>query len=120
MLFMLEIGLGLSMLWRYSTILLTSFLLCGCASHIIRTPNNDGVGIGGQSVPVGSLSIGGRSVAQSDLTEAVHKACRNAKLESVEVRRNVGQGLVTVLTLGTVSPSTVYFTCAKEPAPPIP
>jgi hypothetical protein len=31
----------------------------------------------------------------------------------VEVHRNFMQGLITVLTLGTVSPATIRYQCAK-------
>jgi hypothetical protein len=44
--------------------------------------------------------------------------CRTGDLAQVEVRRNVGQTLVTLLTLGIVSPATIYYLCEKPQPPP--
>lgn len=96
-------------------------LLAGsaCASHIIRSAEMEPVGVSGQPFRHNSVSIGGRAGVTTEGTGYVTtKECRTGDLAQVELRRNVGQTLVTVLTLGIVSPATILFYCAKPPVPP--
>nr|WP_299908418.1 hypothetical protein [Sphingomonas bacterium] len=91
----------------------------GCASHIIRSAEMEPVGIAGQPFRHNSTSIGGRAGVTTEGTGYVTtRECRTGDLAQVEVRRNVGQTLVTVLTLGIVSPATILFYCAKPHVPP--
>ena len=96
--------------------------LSGCASHLISSARPDGTCAAGQSCSATQTSIAGRSGFSSNgaagyVTSA---ECGDEGLRRVEVRRNLGQGLVTLLTLGIVSPATIYFQCAKPPPPPEP
>lgn len=90
-------------------------LLGGCASHHIYVPNYDTVGVAGDPVEVDSLSIFGRKGATNRHSAEVEKYCRKGQLTSVEVRRNALEGLLSVLTLGVVSPVRILFFCGKEP-----
>lgn len=92
--------------------------LSGCASHLITAARDDGVGRAGMPFEAGQLSIAGeRGVNSGGATGKVATECRGEPMTRVEVHRNLGQGLITVLTLGIVSPVTIRFLCA---APPIP
>lgn len=92
--------------------------LSGCASHLITAARDDGVGRAGLPYAANQLSVAGAQGANTGgATGKVATECRGEPLTRVEVRRNFGQGLITVLTLGIVSPATIYFFCA---APPIP
>lgn len=92
--------------------------LSGCASHIVFAPLPDGVGAGGQSFRRNQVSILGDRGMSSDGTGYVAKECRSAPLTEVKVKRNFGQTLATLLTLGMVTPVTIEFKCAKASAPP--
>lgn len=100
---------------RATAALAAFLLLAGCASHRIYVPDFDPAGIAGEPVTVDSLSVAGRKGATSGHNDAVAKYCGKADLASVEVRKNVWQGLVSTLTLGLVSPAKILFYCAKEP-----
>jgi len=92
--------------------------LSGCASHLITAARDDGVGRAGLPFTAEQLSIAGeRGLNSGGATGKVATECRGEPLTRVEVRRNFGQGLITALTLGIVSPVTIRFFCA---APAIP
>ena len=96
-------------------VLLTS----GCASYLIRSAESEPVGNAGQPFHHVSTSIGGQTGFSSDGPGYVTRdTCRTGDLAQVEVRRNVGQTLVTLLTLGIVSPATIYYLCEKPRPPP--
>lgn len=96
-----------------------SLLLNGsCASHTIRASQFDPVGNAGQPLEHGTLSIAGRAGLSSDGTGYPALECRGGDLAEVEFRRNVGQTVLTLLTLGIVSPATLYFYCEKQEIPP--
>ena len=95
------------------------FLAPACASHHIRSAEPEPVGIAGQPFIHKSTSIGGRGGVSTDGTGYVTRdECRSADLADVEVRRDFGQTLVTLFTLGFVSPATIYFYCEKQEVPP--
>ncbi|NNC73179.1 MAG: hypothetical protein HKN78_09945 [Sphingomonadaceae bacterium] len=94
--------------------------LGGCASYRIYAPEFDGVGPGGQPYQYSSTSVLGDQGLSTEGTGYTATECPNADLAAVGVRRNFGQTIVTLLTLGVVSPATVEFYCAKPPDPPIP
>jgi hypothetical protein len=97
-----------------------SCCLSACASHVIRAAEAEPYGVAGQPFTVGQTSIGGaRGLSTAGSGHVTRDECRSDNLAEVEVRRNVGQTLVTLLTLGIVSPATIRFTCATQrPAPP--
>lgn len=92
----------------------------GCASHLISSARPDGTCQAGMPCRVSDMSIAGRAGLSSNGASGyvTREECGNEGLTRVEVRRNLGQGLVTILTLGIVSPVTIYFYCAKPPPPP--
>ncbi|MFB0612224.1 hypothetical protein [Aurantiacibacter poecillastricola] len=93
-------------------------LLGGCASHLIIAPNPDGSGIAGAPYTDTQVSIMGERGASSDgATGHVAEECGTEGMTRVEVHRNLLQGLVTALTLGTVSPATIRYQCAKTDIP---
>lgn len=98
---------------------LSACLASGCASHLIRSAEAEPVGNAGQPFRHASTSIGGAAGLSTDGTGYVTRdTCRSGDLAEVEVRRNVGQTLVTLLTLGIVSPVTIYYLCEKPQPPP--
>ena len=107
---------------RSSTVavLACAALATGCASYRIYAPEFDGVGPGGQPYRYSSTSVLGDQGLSTEGVGYNATQCRDADLAAVAVRRNFGQSILTVLTLGIVSPATVEFYCAKPPDPPIP
>lgn len=104
---------------RKILILIAPLLSSGCASHIVRTAEPNPVGNGGEAFRHQQTSVFGRSGLSSAGTGYVTKTeCRTGELDSVEVRRNFGQGVITLLTLGTVSPATILFYCTAPLIPP--
>lgn len=98
-----------------SVLILTS----GCASYLIRSAESEPVGNAGQPFRHNSTSIAGATGFSTDGPGYVTRdTCRTGDLAQVEVRRNVGQTLVTILTLGIVSPATIYYLCEKPQPPP--
>jgi len=72
----------------------------------------------GSDSPGSQTSIGGRAGFSTDAEKGVLvEDCRDAGLGRVEIRRDFGQGLITLLTFGLVTPSKIYYYCAKPPAP---
>ena len=91
----------------------------GCASYLIRSAEAEPVGVAGQPFRHDSTSIAGATGFSTDGPGYnTRNSCRSANLAQVEVRRNVGQTLVTLLTLGIVSPATIYYLCEKPKPPP--
>ncbi len=78
------------------------------------------VGIAGQPFRHQSTSyVGGSTGFTSEGVGYVTRdTCRSADLAKVEYRRNFGQTLVTLLTLGLISPTTIYYYCEKPQPPP--
>lgn len=100
------------------TLLCGAILLSGCASHLITAARPDGSGIAGEPYTASQTSIAGEAGVNSDgATGHVASECRDEGMTRVEVHRNFLQGLVTVITLGVVSPATIRFQCAKTDIP---
>ena len=96
------------------------FALQGCANYRIMATQPDRVGAAGQPFERGSTSFFGKGGFSSDATGYVATECgERGTLADVSVERNFGQGLVTILTFGAVSPATIYFYC-NDPGPPPP
>ena len=89
----------------------------GCASHTIYAKSPDGTAIAGQAFRKSQTSFFGDKGLNSHGTGYVADECRQGDLTEVSVKRNVGQTLITLLTLGTVSPATIHFKCEKISAP---
>jgi hypothetical protein len=93
-------------------------VLGGCASHTIFAERHDATGTAGQSFRHNQTSYFGAQGLNSDGLGYVSKECRSGDLKEVVVNRSFGQGLITALTLGIVSPVTIAFKCEKVGAPP--
>ena len=94
-------------------------LTSACASYLIRSAEAEPVGNAGQPFKHASTSIGGAAGFSTDGPGYVTRdTCHTGDLAQVEVRRNVGQTLITLLTLGIVSPATIYYLCEKPQPPP--
>ncbi len=93
-----------------------------CSSHLIRISKYDGVG----SYEKESTSIGGKSGASTEGAGFIAKKCdsadgaANGNLAEVEVRRDFDDTLISILTLGIVTPATIYYKCTKPVIPPPP
>jgi hypothetical protein len=94
----------------YSAVLVLT-LLSGCAQHriIVQTPNPTG-----QPVTVNSTAYAFGTV--QPITAA---QCNTNLLNEVRVHQNLGQSLVSVLTLGIVNPLKIEYICAKAPNAPV-
>ena len=104
---------------RGSLPVLLALSLGGCASYLIRSAEAEPVGVAGQPFRHESTSIAGaKGFSTEGAGYVTRDSCRSANLAQVEVRRNVGQTLVTLLTLGIVSPATIYYLCEKPKPPP--
>lgn len=96
----------------------SALLLSGCASHLITAPRPDGSGIAGEPFTDSQTSVFGERGASTDgATGHVASECGAEGMTRVEVHRDFLQGLVTVLTLGTVSPATIRYHCSKTDIP---
>jgi hypothetical protein len=93
----------------------------GCASHVIRSAASADTGNAGQPFSHRSTSFAGAKGLSTEGTGLVTRdTCRTGELAAVEVKRDVGQTIVTLLTLGIVSPATILYHCEKPKPPPPP
>lgn len=95
---------------KYSAIL-ALILLSGCVQHriIVQRPNPTG-----QAETVNSTAYAFGTV--QPITAA---QCNTNLLNEVRVHQNLGQSLVSVLTLGIVNPLKIEYICAKVPNAPV-
>lgn len=92
------------------------FAQAGCASHAITAADPLGTGIAGQYYQQKQVSVFGDQGVNSQGTTAVAKQCAKGMSE-VRMQRDLGQSLVTLLTLGVVTPSTIRYKCTVDGAP---
>jgi uncharacterized lipoprotein YajG len=88
-------------------ILLSLVLLAGCAEHrlTVQRPNPGMAPVLVQSSAIGWGASQTRNVAD----------CQSNVIDEVRVKQNVGQSLLSVLTLGFYMPTTIEYICAKVP-----
>jgi hypothetical protein len=92
----------------------------GCAGYRIMAAQPDRIGVAGQPFEHKSTSYFGKGGFSSDATGYVATECgERGTLADVSVERDFGQGLISFLTLGAVSPATILFYC-NDPGPPPP
>ena len=113
-------GLPTACRFRRCATIVPLLFASGCASHLIRSAEEEPVGRAGQPYRHVSTSIAGQTGFSTDGPGHVTRdTCRTGDLAQVEVRRGIGQTLVTLLTLGIISPVTIEYLCEKpEPPPP--
>lgn len=90
-------------------LLLASILVAaGCAQHrlVVARPNPTGEPIIVNSTAFAFGAVQRRTVAD----------CNTNLLNEVRVHQNLGQALLTVLTLGAYMPARIEYICAKVPA----
>jgi hypothetical protein len=85
-------------------------LLAGCAEHRLTVSEPKP---GMAPVQINSSAIGW-GASQSRNTAK----CVSNRIDEVRVKQNVGQALLSVLTLGFYMPTTIEYVCSK-PNPPI-
>jgi hypothetical protein len=116
-----RIGLRRGQRYVRAAIVAAGLFTTSCASHLIRSAESEPVGNAGQPYRHSSTSILAPTGLSSDGPGYVTRdTCRSGDLAQVELRRNFGQTLVTLLTLGIVSPATFYYLCEKPAVPPPP
>ncbi len=87
---------------------LSFLLLAGCAEHRLVVPRPNP---GTAPVQVNSAAIGWGATQQKNVAD-----CQSNLIDEVRVKQNVGQALLTVLTLGFYMPTTIEYSCAKTPS----
>jgi hypothetical protein len=93
-------------------LLLTS---AGCMQYLVQPPQPS---LAGTPQTVQANSYLGSEVQQPPYVLATR--CRNGEqLARVLVRRNFGQGLISWLSLGLITPATIEYTCANAGDPPL-
>lgn len=92
---------------RVLAVVVAGAMVTGCATHrlVVQHPNPYG-----EPHSVDSTAFGWGAVQRRTVAE-----CDNSLLDEVRVKQNLGQSLVTVLTLGLVMPTTIEYLCAKTP-----
>lgn len=80
--------------------------LSGCVHHVLKIPEATPTGDVGQPI-VASTSVfkGGKNEQKIE--------CDTHRIKQIEIKQNVGQSLLNVLTLGTVFNLDVTYDCAK-------
>jgi hypothetical protein len=83
-------------------------LLAGCAEHrlVVQRPNPGTPPVEVKSAAVGWGASQKRNVAQ----------CDSNIIDEVRVKQNVGQSLVSLLTLGFYMPTTIEYVCGNVPS----
>jgi hypothetical protein len=83
-------------------------LLAGCAEHrlVVQQPNP-----GPEPVTVNSSAIGWGAAQTKNVAN-----CESNIIDEVRVKQNVGQSLVSVLTLGFYMPTTIEYVCGNVPS----
>lgn len=82
--------------------------LAGCAEHrlVVKQPNP-----GGPAQTVESAAIGWGASQKRNVVN-----CDSNIIDEVRVKQNVGQALVSVLTLGIYMPATIEYVCGNIPS----
>lgn len=83
-------------------------LLAGCAEHrlVVQQPNPGPPPITANSAAIGWGAAQNRIVAQ----------CDSNIIDEVRVKQNLGQSLLSVLTLGFYMPITIEYVCGNVPS----
>jgi hypothetical protein len=87
----------------------------GCMQYLVQPPQPS---LAGTPQTVNANSYLGSEVQQPPYVLATR--CQNGEqLARVLVRRNFGQGLISWLSLGLITPATIVYTCANAGEPPL-
>jgi Bor protein len=92
---------------RFSATLVFALLLTGCAQHRLVVP---------QPNPTGApIIINSDAYAFGTVQRRTVVKCDTNIIDEVRVHQNIGQALVTVLTLGIYMPTTIEYVCGNIP-----
>jgi hypothetical protein len=84
--------------------------LSGCATHMVRTARPN---------PEGEARVETSTAFALDPTPKRYSAdCPTNLLQDVTIRKNVGQTLLSLLTLGLFDSVTISYNCANVPVEP--
>lgn len=87
--------------------LLTAPALGGCAEHRLTVP---------QPNPTGTpITVNSDTYAFGTVQRRTVAKCDTNIIDEVRVHQNIGQALVTVLTLGIYMPTTIEYVCGNVP-----
>lgn len=90
---------------KYVAIVGVMTMLAGCATHRIETREANTAGIG--ETYVSSYSAG----PKMPVKRVGERECPTDLIQSVEIKRNFGQRLLSALTFGAVDKMTVTYLC---------
>lgn len=87
---------------------LSAPMLSGCAEHrlVVQRPNP-----GMPATTVESAAIGWGASQKRNVAE-----CDSNIIDEVRVKQNLGQALVSVITLGFYMPTTIEYVCGNVPS----
>ena len=88
----------------------TALLLGGCAEHrlVVKQPNP-----GPPPTTVDSAAIGWGASQKRNVAD-----CDSNIIDEVRVKQNLGQALLSVITLGFYMPTTIEYVCGNVPSEP--
>lgn len=91
----------------FAIALLSAALLEGCAQHRLTVP---------QPNPTGApIIVNSDAYAFGTVQRRTVVKCDTNIIDEVRVHQNIGQALVTVLTLGIYMPATIEYVCGNIP-----
>ena len=93
---------------RRVLLLAACLAVTGCAQHrlVVARPNPTGEPVVADSTAYAFGTVQPRTVAE----------CNTNLIDEVRVHQNLGQALISVITLGIVMPTRIEYLCAKVPA----
>lgn len=86
----------------------------GCTQYLITAPEARHAG---QQHSRPAVSLTGGTGAKPN-PGPVAEECGAGQLATVRITRDLGQALLSVVTLGLYAPATVHYYCAAPPPPP--
>ena len=88
-------------------LLMTAPVAGGCAEHRLTVPQPD---------PTGApITVNSDAYAFGTVQRRTVAKCDTNIIDEVRVHQNIGQALVTVLTLGIYMPTTIEYVCGNVP-----
>jgi hypothetical protein len=89
-------------------LVLSALTLSGCAEHrlVVQRPNP-----GAPPATVESAALGWGASQRRNVAE-----CDSNIIDEVRVKQNLGQSLISVLTLGFYMPTTIEYVCGNVPS----
>jgi len=96
-------------------LLFFSLSLCSCSQYILKTNTSSQPGMNGLTYQKENKQVYLCGLLRS---RAVHvdtdEQCAGSPASEVIVKKNFGQGLVSIITVGLVNLSTIEYSCAQN------